>query len=236
MSRTCSRTVREGLVLRAVGKAPAELSTGRLEARQPCPLVSKKAEAGSLALISPPALSISAWLPASGSSYLHDPRQGSTTPDLLLWLRTLSKASFSPQGQIPVLSAGPLFPHQLGLVRRGPLWQAGRAVSAGAPGASLCRAESRGRAGLGSSHICLPGGEWRILFTQPDKLLWHERKRSFWGESGLNHPPGEVRGFQPQMVSSLSWFREGAVASFLWQIHLPGTNACISFPGHRGQV
>lgn len=80
-------------------------------------------------------------------------------PHLPLWLCALSKASFSPLIRIPVLSSGPIVPHQLGLVRRGPVWQAGRAVSAGAPGVSPGGVESRGRTELESSHISLPGVE-----------------------------------------------------------------------------
>lgn len=80
-------------------------------------------------------------------------------PDLPLWLCAWSKASFSPLILIPVLSSGSIVPHQLGLVRGGPVWQAGRAVSAGAPGVSPAGVESRGRAQLESGHISLPGVE-----------------------------------------------------------------------------
>lgn len=80
-------------------------------------------------------------------------------PDLPLWLCAWSKASFSPLILIPVLSSGSIVPHQLGLVRGGPVWQAGRAVSTGAPGVSPAGVESRGRAQLESSHISLPGVE-----------------------------------------------------------------------------
>lgn len=146
----------------------AEWSTGRLGTRQPCPLVSKRAGVGSPGLLLPPALSISAlqllsWqrgLPALGSCSLCDPRQGSSTMlDLPLWLCASTKASISPHILIPVFSSGPIVPHQPGLVCRGPVWQAGRAVSAGAPGVSPCGVESRGRAELESSHISLPGSE-----------------------------------------------------------------------------
>lgn len=139
------------------------MTAERLGTKQPCPLVSKKAGVGSPGLISPPALSISAlqllsWqrgLPALGSSHLCNPRQGSITPDLPLQLRALSKASFSSHNLIPVLSSGPVVPYQLGLVCRGPVQQTGRAVSAGAPGASPHSVERRGRADLVSSHISM---------------------------------------------------------------------------------
>lgn len=89
-----------------------------------------------------------------GSPCLCDP---SITPDLLLRLRALS--SFSSHDLIPVLSSGPVVPYQLGLVHRGHVWQAGRAVSAGAPGASPRSVESRGRAELVSSHMSPPRAE-----------------------------------------------------------------------------
>lgn len=128
--------------------------------------MSKKAEVRSPGLILPPALQLLSWwrgLPALASSYLCHPRQGSITPDLLLRLCALSKASFSPPNLIPVLSSGPVIPYQLGLVCRGRVRQAGRAVSAGAPGVSSCSVESRGRAELVSSHVSLLRAEsWKI--------------------------------------------------------------------------
>lgn len=87
-------------------------------------------------------------------------------PDLLLWLCAWSKASFSPGLLILVLSSGPIVPHQLGLVRRGPVWQAGRAVSAGAPGVSPCGVESRGGQSWSPATSPCRGGEWEILLIE----------------------------------------------------------------------
>lgn len=145
--------------------------------------------------ITPPALSISplqllSW--QRGPSQLrgphaHDcravchPRQGSITPNLPLWLCTLSKASFSPHDLIPVLPSGPVVPYQLGLVCWGHVWQAGRAVSAGAPGASSRNGESRRRAELVSNHVSLLRGE-SGKFPEQDKLCWVERRDAFGGE------------------------------------------------------
>lgn len=167
----------------------AELRTGRLGARQPCPLVSKGAGVGSPGLLLPPALSISALqllscqrgLPALGSSSLCDPRQGSSImPDLPLWLCAFTKASLALTFlSLFVLPSGPIVPHQLGLVRGGPGWQAGRAVSAGAPGVSPQTwggVEGRGRAELDSSHISLPRGQsGTFSSTEQDKLQWAQR-------------------------------------------------------------
>jgi len=100
----------------------------------------------------------------------------------------LSKASFSPDTLVPALSSGPVVPHQLGLVRRGHVGPAGWAVSAGAPGASPRRVESRGRAELESRHGSLPR-VGKIVFAQQDKLRWAERREAFGGERELNPPP-----------------------------------------------
>lgn len=56
------------------------------------------------------------------------------------------------------------------------------------------------------------------------------------GAIKLSHPPEGSQRLRPQMASSLTRLREGAADSVLWQIHPPGPNSCICFPGHCGWV